>query len=304
MRKAAAPVVEDEGPSKAWLDSYADAMTLLLAFFVLLYAFSLLDVKKFAEFKFGVEQAFSFASPALPEGSGFLYEGLGINENAGQLSVVPSDVSNEIDSLLEEIAADQLIMPNEVEELRDAVEQSLAAASVDLSAFEVDLDPRGVVITLDERLLFASGSARIGDGAAPALGAVAQAIGGLDNQVLVEGHTDSVPTNGTVWPTNWELSSARATAVLRELSESFGVSATRLAAVGHADTRPRGSNADADGRQANRRTELVVLVEADTATLSPAPFVDADGTPDLSPGLDEVTDVDIAGFEDPVFGGS
>ena len=191
MRKAkAAAPVEDDGPSKAWLDSYADAMTLLLAFFVLLYAFSLLDVKKFAEFKYGVEQAFSISSPALPEGSGFLDEGLGVNENAGQLAVIPSDVQNEIDDILESMSSDQMITPDEVEELRDAVEAALAAASVDLDAFDVELDPRGVVITLDERLLFASGSARIGDGAAPALSAVAEVVAGLDNEILVEGHTD------------------------------------------------------------------------------------------------------------------
>jgi chemotaxis protein MotB len=299
----AAAVVEDDGPSKAWLDSYADAMTLLLAFFVLLYAFSLLDEKKFAEFRYGVEQAFSISSPALPEGSGFLDEGLGINENSGQLAVVPSDVQNEIDALLDEMASDQLITPDEVEELRDAVQQALGAASVDIADFEVDLDPRGVVITLDERLLFASGSAHVGADAAPALSAVAAAVSGLDNQILVEGHTDSVPTTGTVWPTNWELSSARATAVLRTLNESYGIAASRLGAVGYADTRPRASNADPEGRQANRRTEIVVLVEPDTATISSVPFVDETSDVDASPGLDETTTVDIAGFEDPVFGG-
>jgi chemotaxis protein MotB len=305
VRKVAkAAVVEDDGPSKAWLDSYADAMTLLLAFFVLLYAFSLLDEKKFAEFRYGVEQAFSISSPALPEGSGFLDEGLGINENAGQLAIVPSDVQNEIDELLEAVSSDEVITPDEVEELREAVEQSLAAAAVDINAFDVDLDPRGVVITLDERLLFGSGSARIGDGGAPALGAVARVLATLDNNVLVEGHTDSVPTTGTAWPTNWELSSARATAVLRALNESYGVPGSRLAAVGHADTRPRASNADPGGRQENRRTELVVLVEPDTATVSPIAFVDGTPAADASAGLDEVAEVNIAGFDDPVFSGS
>ena len=301
MRKAKAAVVEDDGPSKAWLDSYADAMTLLLAFFVLLYAFSLLDEKKFAEFKYGVEQAYSISSPALPEGSGFLDEGLGINENAGQLAIIPSDVQNEIDEILESVSSDQVITPDEVEELRDAVEAALGAASVDVSAFDVDLDPRGVVITLDERLLFASGSARVGDGAAPALSAVAEVVAGLDNLLLVEGHTDSVPTTGTAWPTNWELSAARATAVLRTLHESYGVPETRMAAVGYSDTRPRASNADADGRQTNRRTELVVLVEPDTASLTAIPLVDTTGV-DASAGLDEVAATDITGFDDPIFG--
>jgi chemotaxis protein MotB len=279
-KQKAPPPAEDDGPSKAWLDSYADAMTLLLAFFVLLYAFSLLDEKKFAEFKFGVEQAFSFSSPAVPEGTGFLDEGLGINENAGQLAVVPSDVQNEIDELLQELAADQQITPDEVEELREAVEAALASAAVDLELFQVETDPRGVVITLDESLLFASGSARIDERGAPALGAVAEVLADLDNQILVEGHTDSVPTTGSVWPTNWELSSARATAVLRELNESFGLAAPRLSAVGHADTRPRASNDTEEGRAQNRRTQIVVLVSPDSALISDVPLVDDIATSD------------------------
>ena len=301
MRKAkAAAPAEDDGPSKAWLDSYADAMTLLLAFFVLLYAFSLLDETKFAEFKYGVEQAFSFSSPAVPEGAGFLDEGLGINENAGQLAVVPSDVQNEIDQLLEEMAADQQITPDEVEQLKDAIVSALASAAVDLEDFSVEVDPRGVVITLDERLLFASGSAQIGDVAAPALGAVAQVLADLDNQILVEGHTDSVPTTGTVWPTNWELSSARATAALRVLHESYGLDQTRLAAVGHADTRPRSTNDSDEGRQQNRRTEIVVLIEPDTASITELSL-----TGDLDPvgdaGAAIVDNPTISGFTNPVF---
>ena len=326
--KKAPPPEEEEGPSKAWLDSYADATTLLLAFFVLLYAFSLLDEKKFAEFKYGVEQAFSFSSPAVPQGSGFLEEGMGINDNAGQLAVISSTVSGEIEELLRELTADQQITPDEVEQLREAVEAALAAAEVDLELFQVETDPRGVVITLDESLLFASGSARIDDEAAPALGAVAEVLAGLDNPILVEGHTDSVPTTGTVWPTNWELSAARATAALRALNESYGLAAPRLSAVGHADTRPRATNDTAEGRAQNRRTQIVVLVSADNAVVSDVAFVDdiarsdeafpgplnhfdgvardvgegdADDAGDAAAG--EISDPDIVEFDNPVFQG-
>lgn len=288
MRKAKAAAPPEEGPSKAWLDSYADAMTLLLAFFVLLYAFSLLDERKFQEFKYGVEQAFSFTSPAVPEGTGFLDEGLGINENAGQLAVIPSDVQNEIDDILDEISADQQITPDEIERLREAIEAALIAAEVDLDAFDVEADPRGVVITLENRLLFASGSARIQEEAAAALGAVASVLRDIDNQLLIEGHTDWVPTTGTQWPTNWELSAARATTTLRVFNERYGLPGPRLAAVGYADTRPRATNETAEGRSQNRRTQIVVLVEADSATISEVPFVE--GSTAESLGLDAGTD--------------
>lgn len=304
MRKAKKVVEEDEGPSKAWLDSYADAMTLLLAFFVLLYAFSLLDEKKFAEFRYGVEQAYSITSPALPEGSGFLDEGLGINDYAGQVAVVPSDVQSEIDELLDEITSDQVITPEEVEQLREATESALLAASVDAAAFDVSLDPRGVVVTMNESLLFGSGSARIGEAAQPALAAVSAVLAGIDNEVIVEGHTDSVPTTGTAWPTNWELSSARSTAVLRSLNESYGLSGNRLVAAGYADTRPRASNDDAAGRQMNRRTELVVLVPPDEATVSQIELLEGTADAVASAGLDNPSSTDITGLDNPVFDGS
>ena len=138
--------------------------------------------------------------------------------------------------------------------------------------------------------------------------------------------TPTVPTTGTVWPTNWELSAARATAALRELHESYGLAAPRLSAVGHADTRPRATNDTAQGRAQNRRTQIVVLVAADNAVVSDVPLVDditdADGVFPGAPGPldgvardvgeDETTDAvgigesgdpDIVEFDNPVFSG-
>ncbi len=295
--------VEDSGPSKAWLDSYADAMTLLLAFFVLLYAFSITDEKKFAEFKFGVESAFSFANPAVPEGTGFLDEGLGIHENAGQVSVVPSDVQNEIEEMLDEISADQMITPNEATELKEALEAQLGAA-IDITQFEVETDQRGVVITLDEQLLFDSGSASIDTAGIDVLGEVAAVLAGIDNQIAVDGHTDSVPTDGSRWPTNWELSAARATSVVRVFNETYGLAGTRLSATGYSDTRPVDDNSTDAGRQANRRSELIVILDPQVATITDIPI--ETGLPngdviDVDPVVAITEDVDITAFADPIF---
>ena len=127
-----------------------------------------------------------------------------------------------------------------------------------------------------------------------------------DNKILVAGHTDPVPTTGTVWPTNWELSTARATATLRVLNESYGLPGPRLSAVGHADTRPRATNETPEGRQQNRRTEIVVLVEPDTATVSEIPLVEGgenagDEGEGGTPAEGTETIPDIVGFENPVF---
>jgi len=274
-RKSSA-VEEDDGPSKAWLDSYADAMTLLLAFFVLLYAFSLLDETKFAEFKYGVNQAFSFANPAVPQGAGLLGNGTGINANLGDAAVIPPAANGSVTKTLQEISADSVATASEVTKLKDAISASLTETAAE-GDFSVSTDARGVAVVLNEQLLFRSGSAKINPDA-PALGVMASVLSGLDNEVLVEGHTDSLPTNGVVWASNWELSAARATAVLRVFTERYGMPAGRFSAVGHADTRPRESNDTASGRTSNRRTELVILVGPDHATDSVVPLV-ADPSP-------------------------
>lgn len=288
MPRKSSVVEEDEGPSKAWLDSYADAMTLLLAFFVLLYAFSLLDETKFAEFKYGVSQAFSFASPAVPQGSGLLGNGMGINANLGDAAVIPPAASGSVTKTLQEIAADSVATATEVERLRGAISDSLTDTAAE-GDFSVTTDARGVAVVLNEQLLFRSGSATINP-EAPALGVMASVLAGLDNEVLVEGHTDSVPTNGVAWASNWELSSARATAVLRVLTEKYGLPDGRFSAVGHADTRPRESNDTAAGRSANRRTELVILVGPDNATDSSVPLVtDSSPVSTASSGTDAIS---------------
>jgi chemotaxis protein MotB len=93
---------------------------------------------------------------------------------------------------------------------------------------------------------------------------VAAALGRLPNKLSVEGHTDNTPISGR-YPSNWELSTARATTVLRELIERHGLSPARLSAAGYADERPVAPNDTADGRSANRRVELVVLADVAAA---------------------------------------
>lgn len=251
------PPEEDEGPSKAWMESYADAMTLLLAFFIMMFAFALVDESKFYDFKVGMVQALGISNPINDDPSGMLFGGDGIAQVPGTLAV-PSESVRELLSEAEETLSEE-VTPEDAEELRATLEQALEAlgAGDDVS---VSLDERGVVMRFDSRVLFPSGSAQLtGDGSI-ILGQVGTVLGVVDNLIDVEGHTDSVPTDGTQWPTNWELSTGRATTVVRYLSEVSDVPAPRLSASGYADTRPRGSNSTDDGRRQNRRVEVVVLI--------------------------------------------
>ncbi len=254
----------EEGPSKAWLDSYADAMTLLLAFFILLYASSLIDEDKFIEFKLGVAQALGKPNPTLDGGLGILDRGNGV---ATMVSAPPIITQNgdgsEGESTQEHDGTSdqefQEVTADNAEQVADEIRRRVADVGAE-PFVDVVNDPRGVVIRLDSQVLFRSGEAKMLPDGVIVLGQISPILLGIDNLMIIEGHTDNVPTTGTQWPTNWELSTARATTVLRYLVEIEGVPPVKISAAGFADTRPRAPNDTADGRAHNRRVEIVVLV--------------------------------------------
>ena len=277
--------------SKAWLDSYADAMTLLLAFFILLFAFSLVDQKKFQEFKAGIHLAAGKAAPTLDGGDGILDLGTGISslvvappvlvtgEKADVVEVPDVEVT---DGVYQEIRVDQAA--ELFERLTEQIEDIGAADFVELQR-----TPRGVVVRMDAQVLYRSGSAQILPDGVTILESVKPILEAIENPIIVEGHTDSQPTNGGGgFPTNWELSTARAVSVLRYMNEFMGLPAARLSAAGFADTQPRASNETAEGRTQNRRVELVIVIEQDEIDLlAPVDDAEAPDPPlvDISPNL-------------------
>jgi chemotaxis protein MotB len=245
--------------SKAWLDSYADAMTLLLAFFILLFAFSLVDQKKFQEFKAGVHLAAGKAAPTLDGGNGILNLGSGISAQVivppvlidGEKADVPPPPPEEMGEVGE----------GEAPELYELLQGTIDAIGAG-EFVELQRTARGVVVRMDSKVLYESGSAQILPDGVTILESIGPVINAVDNNVVIEGHTDSQPTNGGGgFATNWELSSARAVSVLRYMNEFMDIPGARLAASGYADTRPRATNETPEGRTLNRRVELVVLVE-------------------------------------------
>ncbi|MEM7273208.1 MAG: flagellar motor protein MotB [Actinomycetota bacterium] len=259
---------EDEGPSQEWLASYADAMTLLLAFFIMMFAFALIDEGKFFDFKVGVVAALGIPDPLTDNTDSILSKGTGITPDVGLTPLTPSE-SQELyrAETLAEIVADGTVTADEAEALREAIQLGIdGAGATDL--VEVGVDERGVFIKFAERVLFGSGSAELDDDGLIVLAIVAGVLNEFDNQLEVEGHTDNQPTNGSAFPTNWELSGARAAGVVRWMIDNAEVTPGRLAAVGLADTRPEGNNNTPLGRQENRRVEVVIrLPEGDGSEL-------------------------------------
>lgn len=259
MPRKAAAVEEDEGPDKSWMESYADAMTLLLAFFIMLFAFALVDETKFYDFKVGMVTALGVSDPVNEKADSLLESGNGIALTVG-LSTVPSqEMRNQITESEEELDETGTVSVENVEEVRQLLENKF----VELGASQfvtVDIDERGIVVRFDGRVLFRSGSADLGSDSDAVLLATSDVLELVDNPIDIEGHTDDRPTGGT-WISNWELSSARSSAVVRRLLALGQIPPRQLAAVGMADTRPVASNDTAEDRALNRRVEVVVRVD-------------------------------------------
>lgn len=218
------------------MTTYSDMVTLVLCFFVLLYTFSTLDVLKFQQALVSLQGALGI----LPGGQTvtaepFQHQGSGAHQ---RLIFVP-DVA--------QMEAVQL----EIEQVLDEVGMADAVIT--------RIEERGLVVRFTDSALFDSGRADIRPDSRLVLDRVSEVIGRIPNQVRIEGHTDNRPINTLRFPTNWELSTARATAVIRHFIERHGLDPERLSAAGYGEYRPIADNATPEGRQQNRRVDIVIL---------------------------------------------
>jgi len=226
-----------------WLVSYADFMTLLFAFFATMYAISSVDAHKLSQVAHALQVAFDDSARGRTVSSG---DGL-LPERGTQIVAADRDVNN----------------------VRERISRDLAAELAG-HQLEMSVDRRGLVLSIPEAGSFSTGSAELSTATQALIGKVAAALVDAPNAIRVEGHTDDVPIHTSRYRSNWELSTARATAVVEFLTTVTGISAERLSAAGYGEFRPRAENADAAGRSRNRRVDLVVLNESTSAAEEPA----------------------------------
>lgn len=239
---------EEHENLERWFVSYADFMTLLFATFVVLYALSQINVNEFKKVEESLKKAFSVQS-ILDGGSGVMSSGESVLDASAANSMIDSLMMEYISQRYEQESYDQI--KKEIEDM---------AKSGELNGVSATIDDRGLVITItDKGILFQSGSAELSKNAEKVL----ETIGKLIVQkfamhaIKVEGHTDSVPISGGKYPSNWELSSARASSIVRYLINKFKILPDLMSAVGYADTRPVETGKNADIAK-NRRVEIVV----------------------------------------------
>lgn len=242
---------EEEG-GEAWLLPYSDLMTLLLAVFIVLFAVSKMDSAK-AE-----EMATSFSDSMISGGSGILSgEGTSIVPGYSDEETAQEDSEISQEELEEFLGKYEL---DNLEELESKLEVLFKNEEM-TSAVSTNIDSRGLVISLNNAILFDPGSADIKIDNEGTLFKVAETINSLDNYIRIEGHTDNLPISTAVYPSNWELSAARATSVVRLFIEKCNVSPEKVVAVGYGEYRPIADNATKEGRSKNRRIDIIVLSE-------------------------------------------
>jgi chemotaxis protein MotB len=236
-----------------WLVSYADFITLLFAFFVVMFATSQADKGKAQQVSDSVKRAL---------------EGEKMSSIvAAILGGTPTDRGKGNAMMHGPGGAQKVVLEEKKDQKLAELVPSLKVLSEELKKeiedgrIQISMQPRGLVVSFTQAALFPSGEDVISPEAHEGLEKVAAAMNKLPNPVRLEGHTDSKPIRTARFHSNWDLSAARSIALLELLSTSYGVPRDRLSIAGYADTAPIASNDDEQGRARNRRVDIVILNE-------------------------------------------
>ena len=245
-----------------WLVSYADFITLLFAFFVVLYASAQVDQRKVGRLALAIQVAFqelgvfpaSTTKVPINMNEPMPFSTVQAIENAkhtAELGRVASSASDSLSAASEEANLNTLQT-----ELQEALQHEISVHAVALHR-----ETEGLVISLREFGFFDSGSASLRPEALPALDRIASILSVRTCRLRIEGHTDNVPIHTAKMASNWELSTARSTELVRLLIVRYRFSPDRLSAAGYAEYHPIASNETAAGRAQNRRVDVVILTE-------------------------------------------
>lgn len=225
-----------------WLVSYADFVTLLFGFFVVLYAFARAGQQKQVQVVQAIDSAF---------------KSMGVFSDSRQAAGA-QDATPPANAAMSEETLTPMQVKYDLDRIRYDLSQTLAK-QIATHTVALEMGRDGLVISLREAGFFDSGSAAPKAEALPTLRQIADRLGATPYDLRIEGHTDNVPIHNAEFDSNWELSAARATHIARLFLEMKAIPADRLSAAGYAEFHPVASNDTAEGRAENRRVDLVVL---------------------------------------------
>lgn len=250
----------DRENNDRWLISYADFITLLFAFFVVLYSSAQVDKRKVGQLAIAIQVAFqqmgvfdaSNTRPQVANSEPMPFSQVQMIENQERVQALGRLVNAPKGELGESPDRPDL---NEIQKQL----QTALAGQIEKHTVSVTPTKEGIVVSLREAGLFDSGSVSLRPEAEPTLADFVKVIGPRRIRVRIEGHTDNVPIHNTRFASNWELSTSRATEIIRLLITGYGIAPSRLSASGYSEFYPVASNATPEGRALNRRIDLVIL---------------------------------------------
>jgi chemotaxis protein MotB len=260
---------EDHVNHEAWAIPYADLMTLLLAFFVVMYAVSVVNEGKYRVMSNSIIEAFNGSSHVIAPMPQTRVQPHNVDPAIASPQSLPGAATTPVSvpipappqmvRAVDTRSAAQSQERRNLESIRDQVQRALQPL-IDKQMVIVRKTTSWLEIELRTDILFASGAARLSPDANDILDNMASILKPFPNSVRIEGYTDDRPINTALYPSNWELSAARAASVARLFSEQ-GVDPARLGIMGWGEYRPSADNTTADGRNHNRRVLIVVLSE-------------------------------------------
>ncbi len=246
---------EEHENHERWLVSYADFITLLFAFFVVMYAISSVNEGKYRVLSDSIVEAFKnsptsekviYVQAPMPQGA---------VENGKPIpQIIPTNLPPATPIDKEKLQRREN-MKTVAGDLLKVMEPLVKGGQV-----KVTESNRGITIEINASLLFETAKADLNPASSQVLTAVAKVLASDTHQIQVEGHTDNLPMKSPTFPSNWELSTARASSVIRLFTDN-GVTGDRLVAIGYADNRPVETNDTLDGRARNRRVNIMILAE-------------------------------------------
>ena len=231
------------GGAPPWMTTFSDLMSLLLTFFILLYSMSTVDAQKFKNITYSLQQALT---------------------GLGGTSILDGEISNELLPIEEnrEFSDDVAVelIPVEILNMYEKVSLYLEENELDANV-TVRMNTQGVFVNIKEAILFDSGSARIKESGLEVLKRLEGLINDFDNDIVIEGHTDNVVMSTALYPSNWELSTARSVSVVRYLSEVEMIDPSRLSARGYGEYSPIAPNDTPANRAINRRVNMFIVFD-------------------------------------------
>jgi len=264
---------EESAGGGSWLTTYSDLVTLLLCFFVLLFSMAIVDKQKFEKVALSLRSAFSGGSGNLTENSGDTVISLTpfdngenifdeLNNDTGESSEETEDEDEEgdeqTDEEMEGEPGDDIQKGEHIAAVQMDIQDLINRMGLNENIKVID-EKTMIILRMDSGILFDTGSAELKSSARPIIEKIGEILKAVDTEILVQGHADDRPINTPEFPSNWELSTKRATNVVKFLIDKCDIDEKYLTATGNGEFKPIAPNDSEYNRQKNRRIDIAIL---------------------------------------------